>query len=656
MTMRTGSGPNAETRAAVCVLLAAALWGGCVGGLPGDRPRPIATMTEAGEPGNAQGDTGIDGTPGPGRDPDGSLHDGRNDANPDGTGATDSSGGSGGVGAGDGGTSESGGTPAPDSGASVACDGPCPDANSCPNGMCCPGGGTCSGHGTCALGACTCVGGWTGGDCATPPACPGAGTCSGHGTCAGGACTCTGGWSGPGCDAPVTVPCPGGGNCSGHGTCSAGTCTCSGGWGGNDCSGCTASCVGQMCGADDGCGGKCTMGSCPAGQVCGGGGTPNQCGSGCAIQIATGARHTCAVRSDHTLWCWGDNYYGQLGDGTTTYRPSPVRAAALGANVAQVEANSVHTCARQLDGTLWCWGANVNGQVGDGTRISPRINPTQVSALGTSVAEALLGGEATYIGHTCARKSDGTLWCWGANSNGQIGDGTTTSPRPSPVQVTALGTSVAKIHHSAGAYHTCAIKTDGTAWCWGANGEGQLGNGMTAGAEPSPVQVAALGTSAAEIVAGIFHTCARKTEGSLWCWGANEYGELGDGTANSRNTPVQVTTLGTTVVEVAAGGDASVPAYDYTCARRTDGSVWCWGVNRRGQLGNGTTSFDPQPSPAQVLGLSASAAEISLGALHTCARKTDGTVWCWGANDIGQLGDGTSMDQHKPVQVPLECP
>jgi hypothetical protein len=229
------------------------------------------------------------------------------------------------------------------------------------------------------------------------------------------------------------------------------------------------------------------------------------------------------------------------------------------------------------------------------------------------------------VGKTCLVGSD----CTSGSCNGGV-------CLPFPGEVTA------------GYYHTCARKQDGTLWCWGNNYHGQLGDGTTASPKPSPVQVTALGTSAVEVAPGYFYTCARKQDGTLWCWGCNSGGKLGDGTTTGTPSPVQVTALGTSAVEVAA-------SFSHTCARKQDGTLWCWGDNYYGQLGDGTTVW-PKTSPVQVAALGASAVEVAAGEAHTCARKGDGTLWCWGNNYYGQLGDGTTTDKLSPVQVPLACP
>lgn len=296
---------------------------------------------------------------------------------------------------------------------------------------------------------------------------------------------------------------------------------------------------------------------------------------------------------------------------------------------AQISASSAHTCALKADGSLWCWGYNEFGQVGDGTFNNNTI-PMMVSALGNSVSEVSVGFQ-----HTFARTMDGSLWQWGLLGSAR------SSAAPLPVHFSISGAPIAALAASGGA--TCARKTDGSLWCWGGNQLGQLGNGTTSDtAVVEPVQVSALGTSVAEVSTGNYHTCARKTDGSLWCWGLNSWAQLGDGTTVDRSTPVQISALGTSVVEVAVGTA-------HTCARKSDGSVWCWGDNRYGQLGDGTTV--DQAIPVHVSSLGTAVAEVSAGQEYTCARKTDGSLWCWGLNSSGQIGDGTTNDTSTPVFV-----
>jgi alpha-tubulin suppressor-like RCC1 family protein len=359
---------------------------------------------------------------------------------------------------------------------------------------------------------------------------------------------------------------------------------------------------------------------------------------------------------DSTIWCWGDNGSGELGDGTTLPRTTPVRInSPLGNTVVQLAAGSAHTCARKADGSLWCWGDNSEGTIGDGTMIN-RPTPVPVPSLGIGiVAESSMG-----TSHSCVRKNDGTAWCWGNNHAGQLGDGTTIN-RTSPVAVVGLGANVVRI--AAGGDHTCAVLSDQTVWCWGANDSGELGDGTTTD-RTTPVKVLTL-ASIVEVSAGIAHTCARKSTGGVFCWGMNFDGELGDGTTTERHTPVSVVGM-TNAAEISLGGSFSIfdpTGGGFSCARRVDHTAWCWGRNTLGQLGDGTTVSRVTPVRVSIVG--PDIAEITAGDLHACVRKEDGTIMCWGFNGARELGDGTTTNRLAPVpvifplglivQVPVNC-
>lgn len=329
---------------------------------------------------------------------------------------------------------------------------------------------------------------------------------------------------------------------------------------------------------------------------------------------------------------------------------------------ASVAAGNTGACAIESDGTLFCWGINTRGAIGDGTTdgelcigVSDNCRLTPTKSLSTSVAQVSVGDS-----YACVRKKDGTLWCFGNNGYGELGLGTNTGPacngfcQPTPTEVTAVGTVLSV---SAAESHACAVKTDGTVWCWGVNGNGELGDGTTTGqacgglfCKPTPVQVLNL-TNVAEVASAYTHSCARKTDGTVWCWGDNNDGQCGDGTEGSpvHSTPGQA--IATNVAEIAVNSS-------YTCARKTDGTLWCWGANQYGELGNGTTTGSP--TPVQVTALGTNVAQITLGAHFGCALETDSTVWCWGSTGQGQLGNGQTMGgsqcisgrcETSPVQV-----
>ncbi|MDL1978671.1 MAG: M64 family metallo-endopeptidase [Deltaproteobacteria bacterium] len=283
--------------------------------------------------------------------------------------------------------------------------------------------------------------------------------------------------------------------------------------------------------------------------------------------------HTIAVKTDSTVWAWGANWDGQLGDGTTTDSSLPVQVSGL-ADVSAIAGGGSYTIALKTDGTVWAWGHNLHGQLGDGTT-TDRSTPVQVSGLAD--VSAIAGGGS----HTIALKTDGTVWAWGYNWHGQLGDGTTTDSSL-PVQVSGLA-DVSAI--AGGSYHTIVLKADGTVWAWGYNGSGQLGDGTTTD-RSTPVQVSGLADVAA-IAGGYSHTIALKTDGTIWAWGWNEYGQLGDGTTTDRSSPVQVSGL-SDVAAIAAGGH-------HTIVLKADGTVWAWGYNGSGQLGDGTTTHSSMP-------------------------------------------------------------
>lgn len=354
------------------------------------------------------------------------------------------------------------------------------------------------------------------------------------------------------------------------------------------------------------------------------------------IAIAAGQNHSMALKSDGTVWTWGNNNWGALGDGTTTDRPSPVQVNGL-TSVTRIAAGALHSIALRSNGTVVTWGYNGYGNLGDGTTT---YRPAIVTVNGMSNAAAIAAGEY----HSLVVKTDGTVWAWGRNANGQLGDASTTQ-RLVPVQVSGLtgGTAVA-----GGSTHSIALKSDGKMWAWGDNGVGQLGNGTT---DDSSVPVLSSSCAAPpppppppspwirRIAASQTHSLAVKPDGTLWAWGRNEYGELGDGTSIDRSAPVQAAISG--VIQVATG-------YYHSLAVKSDRTAWAWGYNREGELGDGATINRPTPMPvANLTGVLA----VAAGQYHSLGLKSDGTVWAWGWNGGGRLGDGTTTQRTSPVRV-----
>jgi cysteine-rich repeat protein len=242
--------------------------------------------------------------------------------------------------------------------------------------------------------------------------------------------------------------------------------------------------------------------------------------------VQAGLTYTCGVQTNGSLWCWGANAHGALGNGTQSNSRVPVEV--LGTNWVSVAAAARHTCGIKADQTLWCWGANADGALGNGGKVDS-LTPVQVG--GTTWYSVTVGGGLAGE-HTCAVKLDGSLWCWGANSLGQLGTGSTTASL-TPVRVgSATWTSV-----SAGIAYTCGVQGDGTLWCWGSNDNGQLGDGTLTN-RLAPVRVPGQGW--AQVAGRTSHTCGTRPDGSLWCWGNNADGEIGDGQTALRPTPEQV--------------------------------------------------------------------------------------------------------------------
>lgn len=345
------------------------------------------------------------------------------------------------------------------------------------------------------------------------------------------------------------------------------------------------------------------------------------------IQVSAGAEFTLALKQDGTVWAWGNNFYPVLGNSAiTTISNAPIRVGSL-AGMTMISAGYEHGLSLAADGTVWGWGHNNVGQVGDNSTVN-RSNPAQIAAFGDVVAIAAGGF------HSVALKADGTVWTWGLNGFGQLGDGTGIGRR-TPVQVVGLGGVVAV---AAGAEHTLALKQDGTVWAWGSNFGGQLGDGSTAIELRSIVPVRVVGlTGVSTIAGGQFHSLAVLSDGTVWVWGSNTSGQLGTGVASAQQerSPIQVPGLSDVIA-------ASGHQFQSTVLK-SDGTLWAWGTNQLntnifGLLGDGTSSN--RYSPVQVVGMGDVVA-FDAGGLHTTARKSDGSVWSWGYNGVGQLGIGS---------------
>jgi len=348
--------------------------------------------------------------------------------------------------------------------------------------------------------------------------------------------------------------------------------------------------------------------------------------------IATGGLDTCALMNSGGVKCWGANFSGQLGNNSTVDSPVPVDVSGLSTGVTAIAAGDHFNCALTMNGGIKCWGMGV--ALGDNS-YTDRLTPVDVSGLTSGVSRIAAGGA-----HTCAVLIGGAVKCWGDNYSGQLGDRTNTG-RPVPGDVPDLMSGVVAIAAGGAGSHTCALVTGGGLKCWGANTFGQLGDNYKT-EQLVPTNVSGLTTGVAAISAGADHNCAVTTGGGTKCWGANYDGQLGDNSAVLRSMPVDVLGFASGAVVVKAGGLSS-------CALTTANGVKCWGGNGSGQLGNGTTSS--QLVAGDVYGLTSGVSAISVGAAHSCAVTAGGVAKCWGANFIGQLGDNSIIDRDVPTDV-----
>jgi alpha-tubulin suppressor-like RCC1 family protein len=349
------------------------------------------------------------------------------------------------------------------------------------------------------------------------------------------------------------------------------------------------------------------------------------------LAVSSGIDHTCALKDDGRVFCWGWNSSGQLGDGLNVDRnmAAPVNFGTTNTTImSAITAGALHTCAITTTGDVMCWGHGDSGQLGNASN-SGSIIPVIASGL-SGVSAVAAGGF-----HTCALNAMGGVACWGLATKGQLGNASNVDSN-TPVNVTGLTTGVSSI--SAGLLHTCALKSTGDVVCWGEGSDGQLGN-TTFVKSNTPISVTGL-TGVAAIVAGDYHTCALKTTGDVMCWGWNLHGQLGDASNVKRNAPVSVSSL-TGVSKIAAGSR-------HTCALKSTGDVMCWGSGVDGQLGDaGNTSSNIPVSVSGLTGVSS----IAAGDYHACALKTTGDVACWGKGTYGQLGNATNASSNIPVSV-----
>jgi alpha-tubulin suppressor-like RCC1 family protein len=357
-----------------------------------------------------------------------------------------------------------------------------------------------------------------------------------------------------------------------------------------------------------------------------------------------GGVHTCRLTRAGAAWCWGYGYSGQLGDGTF-YTSEPYGSATLvavtgGHTFVALTAGTYHTCGITTAGAAWCWGANVYGQLGDGTipTAPPFGSAAPVAVTGGLTFVALKAGEW----HTCGITTAGAAYCWGVNGAGQLGNGTIDQtppwlPNGTPTPVAVVG-GLTFSSLGAGTNHTCGVTTAGAAWCWGSNVYGQLGDGTTMEwtwpyGTGTPVAVTG-GHTFTAVSAGDYHSCGVTSANEAYCWGSSVYGELGIGSyLYATGTPLLVApTAGLAFSAIGVG-------VLYSCGLTTAGAGYCWGEGNGGQRGDGTTTFTV-PSPVAVTG-GLTFTTLSVGFYHSCGLAADGTAYCWGSGGYGELGNGT---------------
>jgi alpha-tubulin suppressor-like RCC1 family protein len=358
-------------------------------------------------------------------------------------------------------------------------------------------------------------------------------------------------------------------------------------------------------------------------------------------QVSAGSWHACGVTTDDRAYCWGQNFSGELGDGNpgAAAVTRPV-AAAASLRFLDVRAGAEHTCGLTTANQIFCWGSNTDGQLGDGSNSQYSLEPVRLA--GARRYRQLRVGED----HACAIAFSGVTFCWGANEDGQLGDGTTTGRR-APVRVAG---GIGFNHVSTGAFHTCGLTSTRKAYCWGLNRTGQIGD-RTSTTRLTPAAVSG-GIAFATISAGGAHTCGVGTDHQAYCWGWNRYGSLGDGTTDRHSRPLPVAG-GLAFSGVSAGAA-------HTCGVTTDKRAYCWGYNWYGQVGDGTDATGGEPFVVDRLRPVAVAGSLHFDAVlaadgrfgnYTCGVTTDARGYCWGENTEGYLGDGTTMSRSTPGPI-----
>jgi alpha-tubulin suppressor-like RCC1 family protein len=344
--------------------------------------------------------------------------------------------------------------------------------------------------------------------------------------------------------------------------------------------------------------------------------------------ISGNYEHTCGIRHGGKLYCWGSDSQGEVGDGPADLAVSPRRIGTF-EDWANVSTGLAHTCGVRTNGKLYCWGANWNGQLGNGS-----TNPSDVPLrIGTSEDWANV---STGQGHTCGVRTTGELYCWGSDNHGQVGDGGGFDPN-SITSPKRIGTFEDWANVSAGAAYTCGVRKNGKLYCWGYDDRGQVGDGDATPAADAPRRIGA-GEDWARVSTGRSHSCGVRKDGRLYCWGWDEFGQVGDGGSD--------TTAIKTPRRIGSHEDwATVDAADgHTCGVRTNGNLYCWGSNGAYKLGNGSGGDEDTP---KRVGDFADWTTASAGGSYSCGIRHGGKLYCWGSDGNYQLGNGDDRQTEK---------
>lgn len=391
------------------------------------------------------------------------------------------------------------------------------------------------------------------------------------------------------------------------------------------------------------------------------------------IAIGAGGAHNCALSNDGSVFCWGANNFGQIGDGTSTDTSTPNKVAGLAANAIAIGVGADHSCALLVTGNIQCWGDNSTGQLGD-NQVSgvQSLKPVSVAGLtnkaisiaasytdtcaitttgstecwgtgGVNQATAVTGLKGSSVivaagsNHRCMVNSTGNLQCMGANSTGQLGDGSLNAST-NPVDVVDLSGKIIAV--AVGQDHSCALNDTGILKCWGSDQFGQVG--WKSVNTSRPIAVPGILSGVSKFSSGYMHDCAVLESGAAYCWGDNAYGQLGNGSTTNINHAVPV-------FDTVGGFKTIAASPQHTCAVSKAGGAVCWGDNSSGQLGNsGVVNSDV---PVNVTGLSSGVQSVAVGAMHSCALNQTGGVMCWGLNSLGQLGNSSNSSTTQPVSV-----